>query len=163
MTRYRQSEPAAHALNDALDYRLDQVAPFNTVLAAKSLAFSSIAPDASYAGAKIVPSGVQPDLQTPTVESYTLKIEQQLSPSTTLSVGYIGSHGYHEILSIDANVPFPTICPASPCPAGYPAGTWYNPANAPLANNALLNSTHWFSEGVSSYNALQVDASRHFS
>ena len=152
-----------YALNDALDYRLDQVAPFNTVFAAKSLAFSSIAPDASYSGAKIVPSGVQPNLQTPTVESYTLKIEQQLSPSTTLSVGYIGSHGYHEILSIDANVPFPTICPASPCPAGYPAGTWYNPANAPLANSALTNSTHWFSEGVSSYNALQVDARRHFS
>ncbi len=152
-----------YALNDALDYRLDQVAPFNTVFAAKSLAFSSIAPDASYAGAKVVPSGVQPNLQTPTVESYTLKIEQQLSPSTTLSAGYIGSHGYHEILSIDANVPFPTICPASPCPASYPAGTWYNPTNAPLANNALTNSTHWFSEGVSSYNALQVDARRHFS
>jgi hypothetical protein len=152
-----------YALNDALDYRLDQVAPYNTVLAAKNLAFSSIAPNAPYSGAKIVASGVQPNLQTPTVESYTLKIEQQLSHSTTLSVGYIGSHGYHEILSIDANVPFPTICPASPCPAGYPAGIEYNPANAPLANSALANSTHWLSEGVSSYNALEVDLRRHFS
>jgi hypothetical protein len=152
-----------YALNDALDYRLHHVAPFNTVLAAKNLAFSCIAPNAPYTGAKIVPSGVQSNLETPTVESYTLKIEQQLSPSTTLTVGYIGSHGYHDILSIDANVPVPTICPASPCPASYPPGTWYNPANAPLANNALLNSTHWFSEGVSSYNALEVDARRHFS
>lgn len=152
-----------YALNDALDYRLDQAGPFNTVYAAKSIAFSSIAPNATFKTAKIIPSGVQANLQTPTVESYTLSIEQHLSPNTTLSVGYIGSHGYHEILSIDANVPVPTICPASPCPASYPAGTWYNASTAPLANSALTNSTHWFSEGVSSYNGLQVDVNHHFS
>jgi hypothetical protein len=152
-----------YALNDALDYRLDQVAPFNTVYSDKSIPFSSIAPDATYKAAKIVPSGVQPNLQTPAIESYTLRIEQYLSPNTTLSVGYIGSHGYHELLSIDANVPVPTICPASPCPASYPAGTWYNPSTATLANSALANSTHWFSEGVSSYNGLEVDVNHHFS
>jgi hypothetical protein len=152
-----------YALNDALDYRLDQVSPFNTVYADKSIAFSTIAPTAAYTAAKIIPSGVQANLQTPTVESYTLRIEQYLSPNTTLIVGYIGSHGYHEILSIDANVPFPTICPASPCPASYPAGTWYNASTAPLANSALSNSTHWFSEGVSSYNGLEVDVNHHFS
>ena len=146
-----------YALNDSLSYRLDQVAPYNTVFAAKNVPISKIAPNATYSGAKIVPSGVQQNLQTPAVESYTLKIEQQITPSTTLSVGYIGSHGYHEILSIDANVPIPTICPASPCPAGYPAGAYYNPSGAPLANNALLNSTHWLSEGISSYNGLEVD------
>ena len=106
---------------------------------------------------------MQPNLQTPAIESYTLRIEQHLSPNTTLSVGYIGSHGYHEILSIDANVPVPTICPASPCPASYPAGTWYNPSTAPLANNAVTNSTQWFSEGISYYNGLEVDVNRHFS
>jgi hypothetical protein len=129
----------------------------------KNIPFSSISPTATYKGAKVVPSGVQSDLQTPANESYTLKIEQQLSPNTTLTVGYIGSHSYHEILSIDANVPVPTICPASPCPANYPAGTWYNPPNAPLANNAVLNTTHWFSEGISSYNGLEVDVNRRFS
>jgi len=152
-----------HALVDALDYRLDQAAPFNTVYADKSIKFSTIAPSTTYTAAKIVPSGVQPNLQTPTVESYTFSIEQYLSPSTTLSFGYIGSHGYHEILSIDANVPVPTICPASPCPASYPAGTWFNPSGAPLANSALTNSTHWYSEGVSSYNGLEVDVNHHFS
>jgi hypothetical protein len=152
-----------YALNDALSYRLDQVGPYNTVYQVKNIPFSSISPTATYKGAKVVPSGVQSDLQTPANESYTLKIEQQLSPNTTLSVGYIGSHGYHEILSIDANVPVPTICPASPCPANYPAGTWYNPPNAPLANKAVLNTTHWFSEGISSYNGLEVDVNRRFS
>ena len=152
-----------YALNDALDYRLDQVAPFNTVYAAKGVAFASIAPGTAYSGAKIVPSGVQSNLRTPAVESYTFRIEQHLSPNTTLSVGYIGSHAYHELLSIDANVPVPTICPASPCPAGYVAGTWYNAPGSALANPALTNSTHWFSEGVSSYNGLEADVNHHFS
>jgi hypothetical protein len=152
-----------YSLVDALDYRLDQVAPYNAVYAAKSIAFSKIGPDAVYPTGKIVPSGVQPNLQTPTIDSYTFSIEQYLSPSTTLILSYIGDHGYHEISSIDANLPFPTICPASPCPAGYPAGTWYNPSTATLANPALTNSTHWNSEGVSSYNALEVDVNHHFS
>jgi hypothetical protein len=151
-----------YALLDNLSYRLDQNGPYNTVFAVKNIAFSNIAPDAVYTGAKVIPSGVQPDLRTPTVESWTLKIEQQLSPNTSLGVSYIGSHGYHEILSIDANLPNPTICPASACPASYPAGTLYYPPNAPLSNNALWNTTHWLSEGVSSYNGLAVDVNRRF-
>ena len=107
-----------YALLDNLSYRLDQNGPFNTVFAAKSIAFSDIAPGATYSGAKVIPSGVQPNLNTPAVESWSLKVEQQLSSSTVLGVSYIGSHGYHELLSLDANLPAPTICPASPCPAG---------------------------------------------
>jgi hypothetical protein len=146
-----------YALLDNLSYRLDQNPPYNTVYAVKNIPFSIIAPGKTYAGAKVIPSGVQPNLQTPTVESYTLKIEQQIAPNTVLSVGYIGSHGYHELLSLDTNLPVPTICPASPCPSGYPAGASYFPANAPLANNSVWNTTDWFSEGVSSYNGLEVD------
>jgi hypothetical protein len=149
-----------YALLDSLSYRLDQNAPFNTVFAVKNIAFSSIAPIAGYAGAKVLPSGVQPDLRTPTVESWSLKFEQQLSSDTSLGVSYIGSHGYHELLSADANLPQPTICPASPCPAGYPAGAYYYPTGAALANNAVWNTTHWFSEGVSSYHGLEVDVNR---
>jgi Carboxypeptidase regulatory-like domain len=149
-----------YALLDNLSYRLDQNAPFNSIFAVRNIAFSSIAPHSSYAGSKLVPSGVQPNLQTPTVESWMVKVEQQISASTSLSVGYIGSHGYHELLSVDANVPSPTICPAAPCPAGYPAGAFYYPANSPLSNNALLNTTHWFSEGISSYHGLEVDVNR---
>jgi len=149
-----------YALLDNLSYRLDQNAPYNAVFAVKNIALRSIAPNATYAGSRAVPSGVQPNLQTPAVESWTLKVDQQLSPSTSLSVGYVGSHGYHELLSLDANLPTPTICPASPCPAGYPAGAFYYPINAPLANNAVWNTTHWFSEGVSSYHGLEVDISR---
>ncbi len=151
-----------YALMDNLSYRLDQNSPFNTVDAVKSIPFSSIAPDTTYTGEKITPSGVQPDLWTPTVESWTFEVEQQLAPNTMMTVGYIGSHGYHGLLSLDANLPTATICPAAPCPAGYPAGATYYPTNAPLQNPALWNSTTWVSEGVSSYNGLQVDVNHRF-
>jgi hypothetical protein len=90
-------------------------------------------------------------------------------------VGYVGSHGYHELIGIDANEPFPVVCPASPCPATYPrdfpiglagapvpAGTYYVPT-ATRANPSLANTWTYFSEGDSSYNALQVDVHRRFS
>jgi hypothetical protein len=149
-----------YALLDNLSYRLDQNGPFNSVFGVKNIPFSSIAPNKIYPGAKMLPGGVQPDLRTPTVESWNLKIEQQLSPNTSLGLGYVGSHGYHQLLSVDANVPAPTICPASPCPPGYPAGSFFYPAGSPLQNNAVSNTTHWFSEGISWYHGLEVDVNR---
>jgi Carboxypeptidase regulatory-like domain/TonB-dependent Receptor Plug Domain len=150
-----------YALLDNLSYRLDQNGPFNAVYAVKNIPFSSISPDSTYTGAKVIPSGVQPNLQTPTVESWSLKVDQELVAKIVLGVGYVGSHGYHELLSLDANLPTAgVICPASPCPADYPAGTFYYPSGSPLANNAVWNTTHWFSEGVSSYNGLEVDVNR---
>jgi hypothetical protein len=151
-----------YALLDNLSYRLDQNGPYNTLYAMKSIPFSSISPDSNYTKAKVIPSGVQPNLKTPTVESWNLKIEHQILANTTLGIGYMGSHGYHELLSLDANLPSPTVCPASPCPAGYPNGELYFPSGAALANNAVWNTTHWFSEGVSSYHSLEADLNRHW-
>jgi hypothetical protein len=153
-------------LQDDLSFRLDQNAPFNTTLTLKnvpvaSLSFARGAP--LPAGGKIGPAGVQPNLFTPTVLSYTFKIEQQIEANTVLNVGYVGSHGYHEIVSIDANLPFPTICPAAPCLATIEAGTIFYPSGAPLANPKLANTTSWFSEGNSGYNALEVDVNHRFS
>ena len=152
-----------YALLDNLSYRLDQNGPYNSVFAVKNIAFSSIAPGKDYSGAKVIPSGVQPNLQTPTVESWSLKVEQELSPNSSLSIGYSGSHGYHGLLSLDANLPGATICPASPCPAGYPNGAFYYPSGALLANNSVGNTTHWFSEGISSYHGLEVDVNHRWS
>jgi hypothetical protein len=154
------------SLLDNLDYRLDQTAPFNAVQSLKNISLTGlqILPGTtSPKGALISPSGVQPDAYTPTVLSYTLKIEQQLGPNTALGVGYVGSHGYHEMLSVDANEPFPAVCPAAPCPAGLTSGTVYYPKGAPFANPKLANTTTWLSEGVSSYNGLEVDFSQRLS
>ncbi len=144
------------ALLDNLDYRLDQTAPFNAVQTLKNVPVNGlqIVPGTSLpGGSKISPSGVQPDAFTPTVISYTFKIEQQIAPDTSLTVGYVGSHGYHEMLSIDANEPVPALLPN---------GSPYYPAGAPLANPNLANTTTWVSEGISSYNSLQVDVNRRF-
>jgi hypothetical protein len=54
-------------------------------------------------------------------------------------------------------LPVGTICPATPCPASYPAGLLFYPTGAPLANNSVSNTTHWFSEGISSYHGLEAD------
>jgi hypothetical protein len=109
-------------LQDALGYRADQNAPFNPVYGL-SLPVSSLPIDPAApvpAGAKLVPGGVQPELKTPTLISWSLRIERELSPNTALTIGYVGSHGYHELIGVDANEPAPVICPASPCPAVYP-------------------------------------------
>jgi hypothetical protein len=154
------------SLLDNLDYRLDQTAPFNATESLKNVPVAGlqIVPGSALpAGTKISPSGSQPDLYTPAVATWTFKIEQQIAPSTSLGLGYVGSHGYHELLSLDANEPFPTVCPAAPCTAALASGTVYYPTGAPLANPNLANTTTWFSEGLSSYNALQVDVNRRFS
>ncbi len=155
-----------YTLNDSISYRLTQSAPFNAVLVQKNIPVSSayIVPGAAPpSGSKVSPAGVQPDLATPANVNYSLTIQHAITPTTTISAGYIGSHGYHELLSIDANLPSPTYCPNSPCPAGYAAGTLYYAPNAPLQNPNLANTTHWFSWGSSYYNGLQVDVVHHLS
>ncbi len=166
-TVLRASFGIYYGLIDNLSYRLDQNPTLNTVYAVKgvtasgvghTLNFSAINPTANYSALgfndSVIPSGVQPNLQTPTVQSYTLKIEQQLIAGTTLSVGYIGSRGYHELLSVDANLPSAT----------YPYPTQVITASSTgLANPAVWNTTHWFSEGISNYNSLQVDISHRIS
>jgi hypothetical protein len=164
-------------LQDALGYRTDQNAPFNPTysLPNVSIAQLPLSPSApAPASARLVPGGVQPDLETPTLISWSFRIEQELMSNTVLTAGYVGSHGYHELIGIDANEPFPVICPASPCPAVYPsnfpaglantpvpAGTYYVPT-AVKANPALGNTWTYFSQGDSSYHALQLELNRRF-
>ena len=107
-------------LQDALGYRADQNAPFNPVYSLANLAVSSLPINTAAPvpkRAKLVPGGVQPDMRTPTLISWSLRVERELSPNTSVTVGYVGSHGYHELIGIDGNEPVPTICPAAPCPS----------------------------------------------
>jgi len=166
-------------LQDALGYRMDQNAPFNPTYSIASLPVSKlpINPLAPVPPkALLVPGGVQPNLKMPTLISWSLRIEQEITPDTTFTIGYVGSHGYHELVGVDANTPIPTICPAYPCPAVYPstfpaplagtpvpAGTFYIPAGTPKANKTLANTWTYFSVGDSSYNAAQLDLNHRFS
>jgi hypothetical protein len=143
-----------HALLDALDYRLDQAAPFNTVYTYSN---STVAAPIS-ATPQVSPSSVQSDMSTPAVLAYSLKIEHQIAPATSITVGYAGSHSTHQILSGDLNEPAIVTCPNPACPASLslPEGTIYYPTTT-KANPALSNSTSWWSGGSGNYNALIVD------
>lgn len=154
-------------LQDGLSYRLDQNAPFNATVSLANISLSSfpLIPGGALAGSGLIqPGGVQPDFHTPLVEAYTLKVDQQIARDTVVSIGYAGSRGSHEMVSIDANEPASVVCPAAACPQGlFPEGTIYYPAGAPRQNPELANTWTWFSKGTSSYNALEIDARRQFS
>jgi Carboxypeptidase regulatory-like domain len=170
-------------LQDALGYRMDQNAPFNpTYSVSVPLSSLPVAVASAPAGAKLVPGGVQPNLKPPTLISYSLRLEHQLTPNTAFTIGYVGSRGYHEIVGLDANEPAPVICPASPCPAAYPtlyaasgatvtgipvpAGTYYVPASCSATvttcNSSLGPTWTWSSVGDSSYNALEINVNHRF-
>lgn len=145
-----------HSLLDTLDYRLDQTAPFNTAESLKKVDVSDlrITPgSAPPAGSKVSPSNVQPDIATPAIVSWNLRVEQQIAPRTSLTVGYVGSHSYHQILSEDMNEPVPQFLPN---------GSVVYPDGASNANPELANSTSWVSQGVGVYHALEVDVRRDF-
>ncbi len=171
-------------LQDALGYRMDQNAPFNPTYAVSNLNVASFPlTSVPTVNTKLAPGGVDPNLKPPTLISYSLRVQRELSPNTSVSLGYVGSHGYHEIIGEDANEPSPVICPNSPCPADYPtlyeangttvaggsvpAGAYYIPtacaAGIAGCNSTLAGTWTWFSRGVSAYNALEVDASHRFS
>jgi hypothetical protein len=132
-----------HTLLDALDYRLDQAAPYNTVYSYKN---STVANPTSTTP-QVSPSTVDSAIHTPTLLAYNLKIEQQIARATSLSVGYNGSHSYHQILNGDLNEPAYTI---------QANGTVFYPTTT-KANTAVANTTSWWAGGSGNYNALVID------
>ncbi len=140
-----------HNLLDALDYRLDQTAPFNAAYSIKNAAVSSlnIAPGSGAPkGGLITASTVQQDIKTPAVVSWRLRIEEQVAPRATLTVGYLGSHSYHQLLNEDLNEP------ALSFTAG---GVPYYVSGAKDLNPDESKSTSLVSRGVGLYNALETE------
>lgn len=143
-------------LLDDLSYRLDQNAPFNTTvtLANAPVATLHFVPgEALPSSGLISPGGVQPNLQTPMVASYSFQIDQAFGRDSLLRVAYVGSHAYHELVSIDANEPEPLVCEVPSCVSG----TLFIAPGTPRPNPSLANSWGWFSEGNSTYNAFQTE------
>jgi hypothetical protein len=140
-----------HTLLDALDYRLDQTAPYNAAYSVKGAAVSSfaIAPGSGAPkGGLITASTVQQDIKTPAVVSWRLRIEQQIAPRTTFIVGYLGSHSYHQLLTEDLNEPAPSYTPD---------GVPYYASGVKDLNPGQSKSTSIVSQGVGSYNALETE------
>src|SRR5258708_2728384 len=110
-------------LQDALGYRADQNAPANPVYTIGATSLTNLfgaagnpiqrsAPPPTTPSALLLPGGVQPDMYTPTLVSYSLRIERDIFPHTSLTVGYVGSPGYPQIIALAANPPAPVVCPA---------------------------------------------------
>jgi Carboxypeptidase regulatory-like domain/TonB-dependent Receptor Plug Domain len=125
------------------------------------------------------PQGIEAAAKTPTVNEWNLTIEQQVGANMALRVGYVGSFGYHGLLSIDPNTIPAQICSdASGClvdsAAGtrVPQGTKYIPllptpsapaSTFPRPNPYLGAGFFWMTAGNSSYNALQLEVTRRLS
>ena len=131
-------------------------------------------PNVPVAGCSIfAPQGVQPNAKTPTVQEWNFTVEQHLSSNTVLRVAYVGSFGYHGLLSIDPNTIPAAICLAlavaggrnhcrrGPCDrqSHVPQGAQYIPVGT-RPNPSVGAGFFWYTEGNSSYNALQIDVVR---
>lgn len=88
---------------------------------------------------------------------WNLDVERQLTPSTTLTVGYVGNHGVHMLnRADDVNTAQPAVTSAGllfPFPAG----------SEPRLNQNFGAIRGVFWDGSSEYDALQVKASKRFS
>ena len=132
-----------HSPLEALDYRLDEAAPYNTAISYNN---SSVAA-ATDTTPLVLPNSVDTSISTPALFAYSLKIEQQLVGRTFLSVGYIGSHSYHQILAGDLNDPPYTVLANNV--VYYPTSTKSNPQ--------LGSTLSWWSGGTGNYNALTAE------
>jgi hypothetical protein len=177
-TAVRAGYGTYYSLLDDLAFLLNSLPPYNGAASFSNVGLSSIlpivpsVPPPPSCGPSIpapctiyAPQGVEANAKTPTVQEWHLTIEQQLSRNTALRVAYVGSHGYHGLLSIDPNSIGAQIC-FSPggCPSGgvgatkgnAPQGAEYIPAGT-RPNPYLSSGFFWYTEGDSSYNALETE------
>jgi hypothetical protein len=180
-----------YTLIDALSFLLNSLPPYNGAISlsgplASITPINRATPIAPSCGPGVptpcttyAPQGVQADAKTPAVQEWNFTLEQQVAREMVLRMTYLGSFGYHGLLSIDPNtVPAQICASAAGCTAG---GTTAAGARAPIASqskvalgtpyvpvatrpNPFLGAGFfWFTEGNSSYNALQTDLSKRLS
>ena len=180
-----------YSLIDHLSFLLNALPPYNGSVTFSGPLFSfapilpsvtlppTCGPTAPATCTKYAPQGVQPDAKTLTVHEWNFTVEQQLERNTAVRLSYVGSFGYHGLLSIDPNTIPGQIC-ASPsgCQAGgaaasgapatpanqsrVPQGAYYIPVGT-RPNPYLGAGFFWYTEGNNRYNALQIDVNHRLS
>ncbi len=172
-----------YSMIDALSFLLNDLPPFNGAVTLTGslpslLPITANVPVPASCGPGVpspctifAPYGAQANAQTPTVAEWNFSVQQQLSGNMALRAAYVGSHGYHGLLSVDANsIPAQICASATGCIAGgdsattsvVPQGSQYIPVGM-RPNPYLSAGFFWYTEGNSSYNALQVDLTRRMS
>jgi hypothetical protein len=174
-----------YSLIDDLAFLLNSLPPYNGAITASG-ALASITPIVSGAPVPpscgpgvpapcttYAPQGVQANAKTPTVEEWNLSLERELDPQTVLRLAYVGAFGYHGLLSVDPNtIPAQVCSAAAGCTAGGVAtsgapaaaasqshvaeGAQYIPVGT-RPNPYLGAGFFWYTEGNSSYNALETE------
>ncbi len=137
---------------------------------------TSIAPTASTTPGRIVASPL--NYKTPYIQQYSLDIQQRLSPTFALDIGYFGTHGTHLIGLVDINELAPNAFAATGLsPTDVSSTCVYTGTTTPAFISTLcdrgLNQIKPFkgyfavdavrSIFSSNYNSLQVKATRKFS
>lgn len=180
-----------YSLIDDLSFLLNSLPPYNGSITSSGALFSivpvvpgaavppSCGPGVPTPCTTYAPQGVQADAKTPTVQEWNLSFERQLDSTTALRVSYVGSFGFHGLLSVDPNdIPAQVCAAASGCQAGgvstsgAPAtaanqshaaeGAQYIPVGA-RPNPYLGAGFFWYTEGNSRYNALQTEVAHRLS
>ena len=180
-----------YSLIDDLSFLLNSLPPYNGSITSSGSLFSitpvvsgaavppSCGPGVPTPCTTYAPQGIQANAKTPAVQEWNLSIERQLTASTALRVSYVGSFGYHGLLSVDPNdIPAQICSSAAGCQAGGAAtsgapaaaasqsrvaqGAQYIPVGT-RPNPYLGAGFFWYTEGNSRYNALQTDFSHRLS
>jgi hypothetical protein len=172
-----------YSLIDDLSFQINSLPPYNgsatytgslpsvVPIAPGAAIPSSCGPGVPTPCTTFAPSGIQSNAKTPTVQEWKFTIEQQLNHDMALRVSYVGSHGYHGYVSIDPNSVPAQICAVAACTSGgtgtargsVTQGAEYIPVASSRPNPYLGAGFFWFTEGNTSYNALQVDVSKRLS
>lgn len=97
---------------------------------------------------------MDPHLAVPTLMGYNLNVQRQITSSTAVTIGYVGSRGYHLTRYSELNTPRPQILPGN---------VRFYPSNAPRLNPALGANRNVTSDATSSYNSLQLEVTDHLS
>ena len=180
-TSLRAAFGTYYDIQDFLGFILSAVPPFNGSISFQNVPLGPLLPVVPTTPAPpdcgpgvpkpctiYAPQGVQPDFKTPTIEEWNFAVEQQITPNTSVRLAYVGSEGFHQMVTLDPNTIHPQTCTsAAGCVSGgvnattgfVPQGTSYIPVGS-RPNPYLANGYFWFSEGNSNYNALQVDVTK---
>jgi len=184
-TALRAGAGTYYSLIDDLSFLLNALPPYNGSASFTNVSFPSLvpiklglSPDPQCSAtvpkpcANYAPQGVQPNAFTPTVEEWNATLEQQIDRNTVLRIGYAGSHGYHGFIALDPNdIPSQICSSPSGCTAGgtpgttksiVPQGAQYIPVQS-RPDPYLGAGFFWYTEGNTSYNALELDLTRRLS
>jgi hypothetical protein len=180
-TAIRASYGMFYSMIDSLSFLLNSLPPANGAATYANTSILSVIPIApgvqppaqcTVVGqtgcSTFAPQGVQPDAKTPAVNEWNFTIERQLDRNTSVRAAYVGSFGYHGYLSVDPNSIPAQICATATCVTGGTPGTTkgsvtqgqqYIPVTT-RPNPLLGAGFFWYTEGNTSYNALQLDVTR---